>query len=192
MLTTMFTAKETKTPRIRNGTQVAGITVTVKESESHTYTANLTKLALESGSIVTDHMILEPVSVAVSFSATNAGQGRQAAKDIFDAFVNLQTTRTLIELVTEHAVYSNMALTSLTPMHSAPYKGTITCTATFEQVNFVALVSAGRAPSQLKGPAKKTAAGQTQAGKVEPIEKPKSNAAKIASRRPGLMPPTKS
>lgn len=188
MSTTLFTAQEQSTTRIRNGSKLAGVVVTVKETESHTYNANLTKLSMESGSVVTDHMILEPETVAVTFSVTNAGQGRQAAKDVFDAFVTMQRTRQLVELVTEHAIYTNMALVSLTPMHSAPYLGTITCTATFQKVYFVELVSAGRAPSQMKGSAVKTGAGQVQAGRVDPVQKPKSNAASIANKA-GWLPP---
>lgn len=172
--TTMFTPAEASTPRIRNGSQVAGVTVTVKESEAHTYTATVTKLALESGAEISDHMILEPETVSVTFSMTNAGQGRSSAKDAFEAFVNMQRNRQLVELVTEHAVYKDMVVTSITPMHQAPYKGTITCSITFQKIHFVQLVSAGRAPTQVRGKAKKTSAGQTQAGKVEPIEKKRS------------------
>lgn len=168
-VSTMFTPREMLTPRLRTGTQVAGVTVTVRETEAHTYTANVSKLALESGAIVSDHMILEPETVTVSFRMTNSGDGRQAAKDAFAAFVQMQQERQLVELVTEHAIYPNMALISLTPNHAAPFRGSFTATATFQRVYFVELVSAGRAPTQLRGVAQKTAAGQTQAGRVEPV-----------------------
>ena len=100
--TNLFTARDNSTARLKTGSQIAGVTVAVKEAESHTYTATLTKLALESGASVTDHMILEPETVAVSFSVTNAGQGKQNAKDAFEAFVTMQRSRKLVELVTEH------------------------------------------------------------------------------------------
>ncbi len=175
MNNTLFTPNDPTTPRLRTGSKVAGVVVTVKESESHTYTANVTKLALESGAIVSDHMILEPETVAVTFSMTNAGDGASAAKDAFAAFVKMQKERQLVELVTEHAVYTNMVCTNITPMHAAPYKGALNCTVTFSKIYFVEMVSAGRAPSQLKKGAK-GAAGKTQAGKVEPQETKRSGA----------------
>lgn len=180
MNNTLFTPNDPYTPRLRTGAKVAGVVVTVKESESHTYTANVTKLALESGAVVSDHMILEPETVAVTFSMTNAGEGASAAKDAFAAFVKMQKERQLVELVTEHAVYTNMVCTSLTPMHQAPYKGALNCTATFSKIYFVELVSAGRAPSQLKKRKAKGAAGKEQAGKIEPQETKRSGAVQAA------------
>lgn len=185
--TNLFTARDNSTARLKTGSQIAGVTVTVKEAESHTYTATLTKLALESGASVTDHMILEPETVAVSFSVTNAGQGKQNAKDAFEAFVTMQRSRKLVELVTEHAIYTDMALVNLTPLHQAPYSGALTCTATFQKVHFVELVSAGRAPSQLAKGVEKTAAGQTQSGKVEPVKVNETGLEKLRRRAADWM-----
>lgn len=181
MNNTLFTPNDATTPRLRTGSKVAGVVVTVKTSESHTYNANVTKLALESGAIVSDHMILEPETVAVSFAMTNAGDGASAAKDAFATFVKMQRDRQLVELVTEHAVYTNMVCTNITPMHSAPYKGSLVCTATFSKIYFVEMVSAGRAPSQLKANAK-GAAGKTQSGKVEPQETKRSGAVQASGK----------
>lgn len=63
-----------------------------------------------------------------------------------------------------------MVITSLTPTHSAPYKGALEIGITFQQVNFVELQSVGRSPSALKGSAKKTGAAPVQSGKVEASE----------------------
>ncbi len=174
----IFTKDEEKTPRLRSGSNVAGVLVTVKESESHTYSSTATKLALESGAQVTDHVIIEPETVAVTFTMTNAGEGASAARDAFDRFVKMLKNRTLVELVTEHAIYTNMVCTNITPMHSAPYKGALNCTATFQKIYFVELVSAGRAPRQLKRGAK-SAAGKSQDGKVEPQQVKRSGAIQL-------------
>lgn len=185
-MTQVFTSQDTRPIQLRSGTQIAGVTVSVKESEAHSYTAEVTKLALESGSLISDHVIIEPEVVSITFSLTNAGQGRQAAKDAFNAFVSLFKERRLIELITEHAIYTDMVCTSITPMHSAPYKGSITCSATFQKIYFVSVASAGsissRKPSQLKTPSGKSAEGQVQSGKVESPDTNKSGAAKIADK----------
>ncbi len=182
MLTSLFTKNDKANNVLRNGTLVAGVRVAVKTTEAHTYSSSPTKLALESGALVSDHVILDPEVVAVTFSMTNAGEGRSAAKDAFDAFTTMLKTRQLVELVTEHAIYTNMCLVSLTPLHSAPYKGALSCTATFQKIYFVELVSAGRAPKQLKKSAQKTASGTEQDGKVEAKKVDTTQARRIADK----------
>ena len=176
----LFTPEEGTLSLLKQGTVVAGVPISVLTAESHTFTANVPKIALESGAQVSDHMILEPAQVSVSFSMTNAGPERQRAKDAFDAFRKMMEERRLVEVVTEHAIYTNMVLTSLTPMHSAPYKGALTVTATFQEIRFVQLQSAGQAPK--KGKASKTASAQVNGGQVEPKNYKRSGAAGLFGR----------
>lgn len=82
----------------------------------------------------------------------------------------MRKAREPVEVITEHSIYTNMVITSLTPTHSAPYKGALEIGITFQQVNFVELQSVGRSPSTLKGSAKKTGAAPVQSGKVEAKE----------------------
>lgn len=93
-----------------------------------------------------------------------------AARDAFESFVEMRKAREPVEVITEHSIYTNMVITSLTPTHSAPYKGALEIGITFQQVNFVELQSVGRSPSALKGSAKKTGAAPVQSGKVEASE----------------------
>ena len=155
---------------VRKGIAIAGIQVSVKKSEAHTYTSQATELAMESGATVTDHVILKPVTLAVTVAMTNAGDGADAARDAFESFVEMRKTREPVEVITEHAIYTYMVITSLTPTHSAPYKGALEIGITFQQINFVELQSVGRSPSTLKGSAKKTGAAPVQSGKVDAKE----------------------
>ena len=159
---------------VRKGVAIAGIQVSVKKSEAHTYTSQATELAMESGATVTDHVILKPVTLAVTVAMTNAGDGADAARDAFESFVEMRKAREPVEVITEHAIYTNMVITSLTPTHSAPYKGALEIGITFQQVNFVELQSVGRSPSALKGSAKKTGSAPVQSGKVEAKEADKT------------------
>lgn len=63
------------------------------------------------------------MTLAVTVAMTNAGDGRDAARDAFESFVEMRKIREPVEVITEHAIYTNMVITSLTPTHSAPYKG---------------------------------------------------------------------
>lgn len=177
----LFTPQENSLSLLKQGKVVAGVPISVLTGESHTFTANVPKIALESGAQISDHMILEPAQVSVSFSMTNAGAEKQRAKDAFDAFKKMMDERKLVEVVTEHHIYTNMVLTSLTPMHSAPYKGALTVTATFQQINFVQLQSAGQSPK--KGTkATKTATAQQKGGNVEPKQYKRSGVAGLFGR----------
>ena len=148
---------------VRKGVAIAGIQVSVKKSEAHTYTSQATELAM-------DHVILKPVTLAVTVAMTNAGDGADAARDAFESFVEMRKKREPVEVITEHAIYTNMVITNLTPTHSAPYKGALEIGITFQQVSFVELQSVGRSPSTLKGSAKKIGSAPVQSGRVEAKE----------------------
>lgn len=129
---------------LRGGPLLLGVEVSVLVSESHTLSASPTGLALESGALVTDHVIVNPAEVSVVFSMANAGGGTNAARDVFETFKAMLEGRELVELTTEHHVYENMVITGLSPMHQAPYKGAFTATLNLRQINFVSLDTGGR------------------------------------------------
>lgn len=176
----LFTSQEASPTLLQQGKSLAGVPITVLQTESHNFTANVPKIALESGAQVSDHMILEPPTVSVSFVMTNAGDGKQRATDAFNAFKKMMEDRQLVEVVTEHTIYTDMVLVDLTPMHSAPYKGALTCSATFTKINFVKLESAGQAPKGSK--TSKTASAQKNGGRVEAKSYPKSGLAKLTGK----------
>ena len=150
---------------LRGGSLVAGIEVSVLISEAHTLSAEASKFALESGAQVSDHVIVQPPTVAIAFEMTNAGPGAMAAKDVFESFKKMMEERERVELITEHHVYDNMVLTGLTPLHAAPYKGRLQCTATLQRINQVKLQTVGREETKLApGPTKKTASAEVDAG----------------------------
>ena len=150
---------------LRGGPLVVGVEVSVVTSEAHTITAQATKQSIESGAEVTDHVIIVPPSVAITYEVANTGDGPNVAKDVFETFKTMLEKRELMELITEHYVYDNMVLVSLTPLHAAPYKGRLQCTATLQRVNQVKIAVVGRDPKNLgKGSPQKTAAAPTNAG----------------------------
>ena len=155
---------------LRGGPLVAGVEVSVLTSESHTFSSDVTTLSLESGAEVSDHAIVKPEQVTVQVSMTNAGTGSDAARDAFETFRRLLEDRELLELVTEHAVYSNMIITSLTPKHTQPYKGALTLSIQLRRVHFVRLDSAGRLSASLPdGVIQKVAAAAENAGMQIPV-----------------------
>lgn len=167
-MTFLPTSQQNKVPSIRGllrgGSLVAGIEVSVLISEAHTLSAQPTKLALEAGTQVSDHIILDPYVVAVVFEVSNVGQGAMASKDVFESFKTMLEKRELFELTTEHYTYDNMALISLTPLHAAPYKGRLQCTATLQRINQIKLQTVGREERKLGKPTKKKGSAEVDVG----------------------------
>ena len=155
---------------LRGGPLVAGVEVSVLVSESHNLSASATKLSLESGAQVTDHVIVNPDDISVVFAMTNAGNGSDTARDVFETFKRMRDDRELVELTTEHHVYEDMVIIGISPLHQAPYKGALNVTLRLQQINFVRLESVGREPRNLgQGtPTQKTGSGTTNAGQQDP------------------------
>ena len=136
---------------LRGGPLVAGVEVSVLISESHSLRSNATRLSLESGAQVSDHVIVEPATVTVSFAMTNAGSGADTARDVFETFKRMLEDRELVELITEHHVYDDMIITGVNPVHQAPYKGALNVTVNLQKIHFVRLGSGGRVLHSLAG-----------------------------------------
>ena len=151
------------------GPLVAGVEVSVLLSEAHSFTATVSNLSLESGAQVCDHVIVNPDDVSIVFSMTNTGGGQETARDVLETFKRMRDERQLLELITEHYVYENMVLTSVSPMHQAPYKGALNFSIKLQQVNFVQLESVGREEGNLNPgtPSSRTATGPVNAGQQE-------------------------
>lgn len=153
---------------IRGGPQVAGVEVSVILSEEHTLAASVSKFALESGALVSDHIIHEPDTLTVRYEVSNAGNGRNVARDVFEAFRRMKEENRLLEVETEHAIYRNMAIVSLSPMHTAPFRGRLQCVIKLERVNNVQLRVVGRQSGTMRGRDGKVFSPQKKAGQQEP------------------------
>lgn len=152
---------------LRGGPLVLGVVVSALVSEAHEFSSNATKIALESGAQVTDHVIVDPDRVSIVFSMANAGSGAEEARDALETFKAMQEDRELLELITEHRVYKDMVITGISPYHTAPFRGALSFTINLQQINFVKLEATGRV-SVGKGAASKTAAGKENAGQQNP------------------------
>lgn len=153
------------------GPVVAGVEVSVLVSESHRYAASLSKLALENGAQISDHVIINPESVTVVVNMSNAANGADEARTALESFKDLLERAEPVELATEHYYYDNMVITEVTPEHRAPYKGALSITLRLEKAAFVQLNSEGRDPSELSSDAtSKTASAPVNGGNAEARE----------------------
>ena len=119
------------------------VPVDTKIYESHKPTATPSNFALEDGSKVTDHVILEPLVLEMEFILSNrdvpfgsvpASYGIRAALLYTLLFRQLES-RGLYTVLTRHRLYRNMCLIELPAEHAAPFTGMLTCRAKFQQIN---------------------------------------------------------
>ncbi len=116
---------------------MAGIPITTRKQEATSYKADVTQHAVESGAILSDHVILQPIRLELSFDVSNWDNGyvKQAQTLLEQLFLS----RTPLDLQTEHKQLSNMVMTSLQIDNTAPQWGKLNCRASFAQLSFVTL-----------------------------------------------------
>lgn len=119
--------------------QISDIAVDVILSNSHILSADVTQNTLETGSKISEHVVLQPRILSISFQQTNVSGGAERARSVWGQFKHLYENRELITVVTEHEIYENMIISNLTGLESAPFKGALSCTLTLTQINFVNL-----------------------------------------------------
>lgn len=158
-----------------------GIEVDAKIGEFHSFAANATQFAIESGAIASDHIVEQPDQLEVSFILSNydedgSSYGNKAATAL-EALRSRIKKRELYQVVTRHQLYPSMAVTSIKAEHSGAFSGTIRGRISFVEVNRDRLDKV-RLPVE-RVPKKKAAATKEEAGRVEaqepkPADKKKS------------------
>lgn len=126
---------------------VGFVPVDTKTRESHLATATTSNFALEDGSTVTDHVILNPLVLEVEFflssldlPAFNVGSSYGLRSALLYNLLSFQLeTRKLYTVLTRHKLYRNMCLIELAADHEGPFTGSLIGRAKFQQVIFAKL-----------------------------------------------------
>lgn len=155
-------------------------------SEAHSADNTVTELPLEDGSPLTDHVIIKPDTVEISvevsnYDGANAKTTGERAKTAWQRFKQLRLERQLLTITTEHEIYENMVVASLSATHVIPFSGRMIYTCKFQRVDVTNLsivavpesILAG-GPTEFKGigPAVAKSAGSLiEAGVVGTISK---------------------
>ena len=153
---------------IRGGPSLAGIEISVLVSESHNKSAQVSTFALESGASVADHITQNPDELTVNFEMANTGGGTMAARDVLESFTRMKEEGQLLEITTEHALYRDMAIIAIGPVHEAPFKGALRFSLTLQAVRRAQLNVVGRQPVNLEGRSQKNQSAEIDAGQQDP------------------------
>lgn len=166
------------------------ISVDARTGEFHNFQASPTQFAIESGATASDHIVEQPDALEISFSISNLDQDGNSygtrASTIVDALYTRLKRRELWQVVTRHRLYPSVAITAVRLEHQSPFTGAIRGRISFQEVNRDRLTRVKLPVSRV--PKAKTAASQTDQGRVEPkvptdAEKKRSLASQLAGNR---------
>jgi hypothetical protein len=157
---------------------IIGVGVDLRLSEIHTAEAMVTNQPIEDGSIVSDHIILQPETVEIiaemsNFDGNNSQSLGERAATTWTQFKESLKARTLYDVVTQHELYEDMALESISGEHVAPFKGRMQLKLTFRKVESTQLAIIAVPESQLAPDVAKQASTEVDGG--QQVAKTKEN-----------------
>lgn len=131
---------------------VAGlpVLVSVRTQETYSYQADVTKHAVETGAVFSDHVIIQPLQVDLSFEVTNWDDSKPglALLALEEAFLK----REPITLLTQHRQIPDMVMASFSADNTLPSFGALAFRATFQQVRRVQLQAEKYTEEKVKTP----------------------------------------
>ena len=156
---------------------VANVPVDQITGEFHSASANPTSFAVESGAQLSDHIVLDPDTVEISWMISNiddgfTAYGTRAATD-FEKIKNALSSRQLYDVVTRHYLYTDMVMTSIGAETTSPFIGQLVGRVAFQKFNQVSIEAV--TIEQLSSSAQQTAGKQVDAGKVEAAANEETN-----------------
>jgi hypothetical protein len=151
---------------------IAGIAVDVRISDNHVIESEITQNTIESGAIVSDHIIHRPRKLSILFQQVNSKDGLARAISVWQQFRDLWRQRQLLSIQTLHETYDNMAIQNVSGLHTVPYLGALQCSLQLVQVNFVTFQYVQVTASQLGQDVAKTASSPIDQGTKPTTEVP--------------------
>ena len=158
---------------------VAAVPVSVLKQEAYSYQSDATSHALESGAVLTDHVIVHPVRIDLSFEVTNWEEG--AAEYALQLLEKMRDDRELLTLQTKHRQLDGMVLTSLQASNEAETWGALAFRASFQRIKLITLQTK-------KYPASTTKATEKTGGPdVTQSSQPATDAGQQAPKQSALL-----
>lgn len=148
--------------------ELIGVDIDLRLSEIHNATALVTDQPIENGSLISDHIIDEPDTIEITAQISNVDS--EKAKTSWAEFKNQIRKRELLDVITEHEIYTDMALESLSGEHTAPFLGTISVKLAFRKVQFAQIVTVQLTEADVANDINKAATTEVAAGKQPPVQ----------------------
>ena len=134
---------------------IIDIPITSIQSESHSFEAEIAQNAIETGAKVSDHVILLPKKVDVSFEISNWND--EDPRNSYELLEKHFESRMPVDLITKHKLLKNMVLRNLQMLNTVPRWGVLACRASFQQIGLADLIiTTGKANKAKVKPTTKT------------------------------------
>lgn len=148
---------------------VDGAEVDGRTGEFHTFAAQATTYATESGALVSDHVTEQPDQLSISWVISNldapgASYGTRAAA-VLNTLRDRIKGRKRWQVVTRHRLYPSMVITGITAENVGPFTGALRGRITFQEVPAVALERVTLPAAKVTKP---SAASKVNAGRQQP------------------------
>lgn len=159
---------------IFSGDKITEFPADVVTSEDHSLTGTVSSFAMESGVIKSDHVVLNPDEVVISFELSNNEDngdelGTRAGL-LFDTLRAARKSRSFFDVLTKHRLYENMVISDIQANHSGPFTGRLICAVTFKEFPIVVLAETVVPEGILKSEINKTASSEVDDGRVDAPE----------------------
>lgn len=124
----------------KNNQVIPSLDAVINLGEMHQFDNVVATQVLENGSPITDHIAILPDQLEITLFVSNVDgdnkplQGENA-RNVYAAIKGIRNKRELIEVLTLHELYTNMAITSITMNHDAPWKGRLNITVRLQKID---------------------------------------------------------
>jgi hypothetical protein len=167
-LTRLFFKPNTKSIS-KTGTSAGGIDFDCFVSETHNRSADLTKFPIEDGSIISDHVVNNPIELTINGLKSAIGMTLYDIKlpdshiTAFEKINILMDDKELVRVVTSLKVYENMHISSFSVPRNKETANTLDFTMTLVQAKIVNTLLTEVPNSQLGGDTTTNLQAQTPA-----------------------------
>lgn len=138
--------------------QIGAITVDAFVRERHVKTARATNYPIETGELITDHVVVDPISLDIQgivMGATLSGSSGALGGRVLDAyktFLDLIDNKIPVIVTTGLKVYENMIIENLTVDRDRTNGASLVFSATLKEIIIVSSQSTQIPKTQLTGP----------------------------------------
>ena len=159
------------------GKNIGRIFADVKISEAHRFMANVTEQTMEDGSVVSEHVILQPEQVTLQIEETNNTFGSRFAggfygpQQTFDKLVELWQNAVPLRITTQHKQYQDMVIANMPMLHRAPYRNALQINVDLKKLRFAKMEVVsykGKTAGITKSASAQVAGGFTKAQEFNP------------------------
>lgn len=156
-LTRLFFGKGVTKGIYKTGTNSGGLDLDCIVAETHNRTSELTKFPIEDGSVISDHIINNPIELTINGLKSDVSmtiydiRGLNASITAFEQINLLMDNKELVRVVTSIKVYDNMHISSFSVPKNKETANTLDFTMTLVQAKVVTTQLTEIPNSQLGG-----------------------------------------